>query len=356
MSSTLKGGSKWLTRVGSAADAWSAFKQFQAGNNVRGSLDAVAAILNFMGVRGQIASLIITGGQEYYKALQGEYGTNVAGFLKDFGISELIEKANKAITTENIDTYQRRLDLIDEKSKFSNFRQLAEESGSWSQVIKWAKVVSEKTGLSSNKIINGGIIIYEGIQGCKEMKEPNPNDPKAMEIHYHTVFNIWADVIAKTGVFLVAAAAAAGVIKKTLGRAAVKAAAKAGIGAGVGTFFGPGVGTAIGGAAFGLVSFVSELVLAIYLDKTLENSVVGESVHELAADLSDLTYKMIWPSAYPALVKYNLLKGPASSPPAAPKDVNPAGQPAKNVTTTDTSFEPDEEDEYQKWKSLQGTK
>ena len=191
-----------LTGIGTVADAVSAYQNFQAGNNIQGSLDVAAAMLNMMGISGKIASGIITGGKEYYLARNGEYGSSVQNFVKDpnFGISSLIEKgkalvskANKALTTESIEHYQNRLDLIE-------MQQLDE--GAWDAV----KGFAAKIGKTPNWVLNTGMIMYQAYEESKDLPKPaNPNDVGAVARYKSKLAKIWSKVIAEFGIFTVGA-------------------------------------------------------------------------------------------------------------------------------------------------------
>ena len=191
-----------LTGIGSVADAVSAYQNFQAGNNIQGSLDVAAAMLNMMGISGKIASGIITGGKEYYLARNGEYGSAAQAFVKDpnFGISslvdkgkELVSKANRALTTESIEHYQHRLDLIE-------MQQLDE--GAWDAV----KGFAAKIGKAPNWVLNTGMIMYEAYHESKDLPKPvNPNDAGQVARYKSKLAKIWSKVIAEFGIFTVGA-------------------------------------------------------------------------------------------------------------------------------------------------------
>ena len=301
-----------LTGIGSVADAVSAYQNFQAGNNIQGSLDVAAAMLNMMGISGKIASGIITGGKEYYLARDGQYGAAAQAFVKDpnFGISSLVEKgkelvgkANRALTTESIEHYQHRLDLIE-------MQQLDEG------VRDAIKSFAAKIGKTPNWVLNTGMILYQAYHESKTLpKPPDPDDVAGVSRYRSSLAKIWSKVIAEFGIFT------------------------------VGAYFGALIGAPFGGISGMLLGLAGGMVGGLALQRSF-----GEKPEELVNYIIDEIYPE-GSSVNPVdsagkIDSTSTTSSSSSSVPATPS--KPAAKPAQYS-------DPSKESRYQNWlKTQQG--
>jgi peptidoglycan hydrolase-like protein with peptidoglycan-binding domain len=189
--------------VASGFNFYDAYNRAKEGDYWGSFISGAAGALNFMGLTGKAASVVLNSYQGYEDAIKGKFGNDVKEWMLSH-TPDMFAPGNKEKTNESSYSLRKELALMEQQLMLDPaiFEAQQLDEGAWDNV----KQVAAKLGKTPNWVLNTGMIIYESYQASKDLPKPaNPNDAGSVARYKSKLAKIWSKVIAEFGIFVVGA-------------------------------------------------------------------------------------------------------------------------------------------------------